>query len=65
MVNEPGRTAERRLWMLRFDPATGQLSLDRAFRDAGSDRPGLAFDRPLWPHGASGTAIPHGTVFGW
>jgi len=38
MVNEPAPTAERRIWMLRLDPTTGQLMLDRHFRDAGSDR---------------------------
>lgn len=65
VVNEPGPTAERRMWMLRIDRATGQLALDSAFRDAGSVRPGIAFDRATWPHGATGTAIPHGTVFGW
>ncbi|MBA2466295.1 MAG: hypothetical protein H0V46_01650 [Sphingomonas sp.] len=65
MVNEPGPSAERRIWMLRLDPATGQLVLDRAFRDAASDRPGIAFGRPDWPHGATGNAVPHGTVFGW
>ena len=65
MVNEPGPTAERRMWMLRVDPATGQIALDRNFRDAGSDRAGIAFDRPGWPHGVTGSAIPHGTVFGW
>jgi hypothetical protein len=64
VVNEPSQTAERRMWVLRLDRATGQLSLDRDFRDAGSDRPGIAFDRPDWPHGATGTAVPHGTVFG-
>jgi len=51
--------------MLSIDRATGELALDRAFRDAGSDRPGLAFDRVAWPHGATGTGTPHGTVFGW
>ena len=65
MVNEPSPTAERRMWMLRVNPATGQLALDRDFRDAGSDRPGIAFDRPNWPHGSTGAAVPHGTVFGW
>jgi hypothetical protein len=65
MVNEPGEAVERRLWMLWVDPATGQLSLDHGFRDAGSDRPGIAFDRTTWPHGATGNAVPHGTVFGW
>jgi hypothetical protein len=65
VVNEPAPTAERRMWMLNIDRATGELALDRAFRDADSDRPGLAFDRAAWPHGATGTAVPHGTVFGW
>ena len=65
MVNEPSPTAERRMWMLQVDRATGQLTLDRQFRDAGSDRPGIAFDRASWPHGATGAAVPHGTVFGW
>jgi hypothetical protein len=64
VVNEPGPTAERRMWMVRVDRATGQLTLDRDFRDLGSSRPGIAFDRPGWPHGATGNAIPHGTVFG-
>jgi hypothetical protein len=64
MMNEPSPSAERRMWMLRLDPATGQLTLDRDFRDAGSERPGIAFDRRGWPHGATGNAIPHGTVFG-
>ena len=65
VVNEPGPTSERRIWMLRIDRATGRLTLDSAFRDAGSRRPGIAFDREDWPHGATGTAVPHGTVFGW
>lgn len=63
MVNEPGAAAERRLWMLKLDRATGMLSLDSAFRDSTSLRPGLAFDRQVWPHGASGPGVPHGTVF--
>jgi hypothetical protein len=65
VVNEPAATAERRMWMLRLDRATGELALDRTFRDADSDSPGLAFDRTAWPHGATGTGVPHGTVFGW
>ena len=64
VVNEPVQTAERRMWMLNVNRATGELTLDRAFRDAGSDRPGIAFDRASWPHGATGTGVPHGTVFG-
>jgi hypothetical protein len=65
VVNEPAPTAERRMWMLTLDRVTGRIALDSAFRDAGSRRPGIAFDRPSWPHGASGNAVPHGTVFGW
>ena len=64
-LGEPVPAAERRIWMLQLDRATGQLTLDEAFRDAGSARPGLAFDRAAWPHGVTGTAVPHGTVFGW
>ena len=63
LVNEPGAAAERRIWMLKLDHATGMLTLDSAFRDSASLRPGLAFDRQSWPHGASGTGVPHGTVF--
>ena len=65
VVNEPVSTAERRMWMLTVNRATGELALDRTFRDADSDRPGIAFDRAAWPHGATGTGVPHGTVFGW
>ena len=65
VINEPGPTAERRMWVLNLERTTGALTLDSAFRDAASVRPGLAFDRASWPHGAKGTAVPHGTVFGW
>jgi hypothetical protein len=49
--------------LLHVDPATGRLSVDERFRDAGSDRPGVSFDRTHWPHGATGRAMPHGAVF--
>lgn len=65
VVNEPNLISERRIWMLSFDGATGRIAVDSAFRDAGSSRPGLGFDRPTWPQGATGSAVPHGTVFGW
>ena len=60
-VNE--ESGEARIWMLAFDPESGSLSVDRSFRDAGSERPGVSFDRQQWPHGATGPAFPHGTVF--
>jgi len=65
MTSEPRDEAERRMWMLTIDRSTGQLTLDTAFRDAGWDRPGITFDRRSWPHGDTGAAVPHGSVFGW
>ncbi len=50
---------------LNVNRMTGELTLDRAFRDVDSTRPGIAFDRAAWPHGPTGTGVPHGTVFGW
>ncbi len=47
------------LAMLRFDEATGKLALDERFGTGG----GIQFDRAEWPHGASGKAMVHGTVF--
>lgn len=47
------------LAMLNFDEATGQLSLDERFGSKG----GIQFDRTEWPHGTSGKAFVHGTVF--
>jgi hypothetical protein len=60
VVNGPA--GERRIWMATLD-AKGHLALDERFRDAGSDRSGLSFDREDWPHGRTGAAIPHGSVF--
>ena len=54
---------ETRILIARVDPASGQLSLDEGFRDKGASAPGVSFDRPSWPHGATGKAIPHGAVF--
>lgn len=61
VVNNP--QGETRIWMLSFDPSTGQITFDERFRDSGSERLGVSFDRTDWPHGKSGPAIPHGTVF--
>lgn len=45
--------------MVNVDPATGALSIDGSFGDGGV----LDFGRSEWPHGATGAAIPHGSVF--
>lgn len=47
------------LVMLKFDEATGRLSLDETFGKGG----GIQFDRAHWPHGTTGKALVHGTVF--
>lgn len=54
-------TAGRDSWlaMLKFDEGTGRLSIDEAFGNHGS----IQFDRPSWPHGATGKALVHGAVF--
>lgn len=50
--------------LVNIDPATGALSLDERFRDAGAAKPGVRLDRETWPHGATGLAKAHGAVFG-
>ena len=62
-LNSAGAGTGNRLFMINFDPARGALTLDERFRDAGAERPGVSFTRKTWPHGFTGTAIPHGTVF--
>jgi hypothetical protein len=49
--------------MLQIDRATVELTPDSAFRDTGSTRPEIAFDRPDWPQIGTGTAVPHDAVF--
>ena len=53
---------EPRLFLLKFDAATGALSMDSAFHDA-DGKPGFNFDNRDWPHGWKGTGKPHGVVF--
>lgn len=52
-----------RLILVMVDERTGALVIDPAFRDEGATLPGVSFARPQWPHGASGAAVPHGSVF--
>jgi hypothetical protein len=53
---------EARLYLVKFDPSTGALSLDTAFHDAHGN-PGFDFSNRTWPHGWTGTGKPHGVVF--
>lgn len=56
-------TLQRHILIAKIETRTGKLSLDKAFREEGSDKPGISFERERWPHGANGGAIPHGAVF--
>ena len=62
-VNSSGGGTGNRLYVVNFDPATGALAMDSTFRDAGDSLPGLKLTGRSWPHGWTGHAIPHGTVF--
>ena len=53
---------EPRLFLLKFDPATGALSMDEAFHDT-DGRAGFSFADREWPHGWKGSGKPHGVVF--
>jgi hypothetical protein len=63
VLNSGGSSKSNRLFVLEFDPATGRLTMDGRFRDQGSSRDGINMDDKTWPHGFSGKALPHGTVF--
>jgi len=52
-----------RLFVVNFDPATGTLAMDDRFRDPDDPRPGINLNGKTWPHGFTGNAVPHGTVF--
>jgi hypothetical protein len=54
---------KNRILLVTLDPSTGSLVIDESFRDAAATLPGISFARDAWPHGASGNAIPHGSVF--
>ena len=55
--------AKERLYLVRLDQRTGALAIDQSFRDTGAATAGVSFARGRWPHGASGDARPHGSVF--
>ncbi len=43
--------------------ASGKLSVDSRFHSGPVNEPGIRLDMKKWPHGGTGAAIPHGTVF--
>ncbi|MGO8797017.1 MAG: hypothetical protein ACLQLC_19525 [Candidatus Sulfotelmatobacter sp.] len=61
VVATGGRDVQR-LYLLKFDPANGAISLDDAFHDS-DGKPGFNFTDRVWPQGWKGTGVPHGVVF--
>ncbi|MFZ0815371.1 MAG: hypothetical protein WAM78_07620 [Candidatus Sulfotelmatobacter sp.] len=55
-------TGGGRLYLLKFDPATGALSIDESFHDS-DGKAGFNFLNREWPHGWKGSGVPHGVVF--
>lgn len=54
--------SEPRLYLLNFDPNTGKLAVDETFHDANGTA-GFDLSHRDWPHGWSGSGLPHGVVF--
>jgi hypothetical protein len=63
VLNSDENGPDHRLFIINFDATTGSVKLDEGFRDAGSSRAGVSMDGKTWPHGFSGNAYAHGTVF--
>lgn len=63
VLNSDEKGPDHRLFIINFDVATGAVKLDENFRDVGSSRPGVSMDGKTWPHGFTGNAYAHGTVF--
>ena len=55
VISGGDKALQSRLLMATIDRKTGKLALDPSLS--------IDFDRPSWPHGDSGKAIPHGAVF--
>jgi hypothetical protein len=62
LVVTGGGRGEPRLYLLKFNSATGAVSMDDAFHDA-DGKPGFKFADRDWPHGWKGSGVPHGVVF--
>jgi len=54
---------KRRLYLVSLNQRTGALETDQSFRDPRAPHAGVTFARARWPHGISGEAVPHGSVF--
>lgn len=61
LVVTSGKKGDR-LYLLKLDDKTGQLTIDETFRDT-DGKVGFSFANRQWPHGWSGEGTPHGAVF--
>jgi hypothetical protein len=52
-----------KVMIAHVDRATGRLTWDERFRDAGSSTPGVSYHRARWPNGVTGMLMPHGALF--
>lgn len=55
---------EPRILIAQLDRATGRLSWDARFGDAGGGRPGIRIDTTKWQHGIVTHPMAHAAVFG-
>jgi len=62
IVITPGSSGDHRLYLLKFDSQTGAISIDNSFHDA-DGKAGFNFVGREWPHGWTGSGVPHGAVF--
>jgi len=64
VVTSSGTAPTYTVLMFDVDLAEGQLTLDETFGSPEFPRAGVSFYRDDWPHGETGTAIPHAAIFG-
>ncbi len=58
-------TGHEMSWVLiaELDPDTGELTIDSDFQEKDAFYPGIDFNRTMWPHGETGSAVVHGALF--
>ena len=54
---------EKGMFLLRFDPQTGQLLFDETLASAAGRAGYIDLDNQSWPHGDSGAAWGHAALF--
>ncbi len=65
VITSSGTAPTYTVLMFDFDSLEGGLSLDESFGSPDFPNAGVSFYRDSWPHGESGTAVPHAAVFGY